>query len=197
MFRELAYADLTNLQAMTGAETHMRILVADDDADVLQAALLALAPIAERVTTAQSKTEVIGRVESEAFDCILLDMNFLPAARTGTEGLDLLREIRRRDPIAGVVLMTAFGGVALAVEGLKAGGDDFLLKPWRNEALINTVREAVAQARSRRSGSRLDDVERRAIVAALRVHNGNIAHAASTLGISRAALYRRIEKHGL
>lgn len=93
--------------------------------------------------------------------------------------------------------MTAFGGVALAVAGLKAGADDFLLKPWRHEALIRTVRLAVEQAEARRSGVTLDDAEKVAIAAALRVHKGNIAQAAATLGISRAALYRRIEKHGL
>lgn len=182
---------------MAGAETQLRILVADDDADVLQAASLALTPVAGPVSTARSRAEVIARVEGEALDCILLDMNFLPAARSGAEGLELLQDIRRRDPIAGVVLMTAFGGVALAVDGLKAGADDFLLKPWRNEALIDAVRQAAAQAWSRRSGSTLDDVEKRAIAAALRAYKGNIARAAATLGISRAALYRRIEKHGL
>lgn len=74
----------------------MHILVADDDADVLQAASLALMPIAERITKAQSRADVIECVEREALDCILLDMNFLPGARSGAEGLDLLHEIRRR-----------------------------------------------------------------------------------------------------
>jgi DNA-binding NtrC family response regulator len=96
-----------------------------------------------------------------------------------------------------VVLMTAFGAVSLAVESLKRGGADFLLKPWRNDALVTAVEAATARTREKRALLPLDDVERAAIAKALQHHDGNIAQAAASLGVSRPALYRRISKYGL
>jgi DNA-binding NtrC family response regulator len=95
--------------------------------------------------------------------------------------------------------MTAFGGVMLAVEALKQGAVDFVLKPWRNEKLLESVAAAVQLTRARRNAETLDleALERAAIERALTRHQGNISLAASTLGLSRAALYRRLSKHGL
>jgi len=90
--------------------------------------------------------------------------------------------------------------VALAVEALKRGAVDFVLKPWRNEALVAALASAGALPRQRRqSGAQLnlDDLERRAIERALSLHDGNISHAASALGLTRPALYRRMARHGL
>jgi DNA-binding NtrC family response regulator len=93
--------------------------------------------------------------------------------------------------------MTSYGAVSLAVESLKRGAHDFLLKPWRNEALVAAVQSAAAATWSERSGEKLDTLERSAIEKALARHDGNIAQAATALGLSRQGLYRRMAKHGL
>jgi ActR/RegA family two-component response regulator len=95
--------------------------------------------------------------------------------------------------------MTAYGGVALAVEALKRGATDFVLKPWRNDKLVATVMAAAAATRRRRATEtlNLDTLERGAIERALLQHGGNISLAAAALGLSRPALYRRLSKHGL
>ncbi len=77
-------------------------------------------------------------------------MNFRPGAHSGQEGLDWLDRLHRLDPNLSVVMMTAFGGVALAVETLKRGAVDFILKPWQNEKLVATMSAAMALTRARR-----------------------------------------------
>jgi DNA-binding NtrC family response regulator len=174
------------------------LLIADDDADVRRAARLALTAFAE-TQEAASLDEMEARLATATFDAVLLDMNFSLGARSGHDGLDGLARIRRADPTLSVVLMTAFGAVSLAVESLKRGGTDFLLKPWRNDALVAAVQAATAQTREKREGELmpLEDVERIAIEKALQRHEGNIAQAAAALGVSRPALYRRMSKYGL
>jgi len=108
-----------------------------------------------------------------------------------------LDAIKAADPALAVILMTAYGAVSLAVESLKRGADDFLLKPWRNEALVAAVREAAGRTEAARAGTSLDSLERSAIASALDRHDGNIAQTAAALGLTRPALYRRIAKHGL
>src|SRR6202000_726129 len=85
--------------------------------------------------------------EPGRYDAVLLDMNFAPAARDGDEGLATLAALRERDPALSVVLMTTWGGVALAVEGLRRGASNFVLKPWRNAALVGVMREAADETR--------------------------------------------------
>ena len=178
---------------MTGA-----FLIVDDDPDVLKAAASVLGREAHRVDTAPSPEGVAER--AGAYDAVLLDMNFAVGARNGGEGLDGLARLLAVDPALSVVLMTTYGGVALAVEALKRGAVDFVLKPWRNEALAETMRTAAALTAERRASGaalNLDDLERRAIMRALSLHDGNISHAAQALGLTRPALYRRLERHGL
>jgi DNA-binding NtrC family response regulator len=124
-------------------------------------------------------------------------MNFSRGNRSGEEGLSAFNTIRAADPTLSVVFMTAFGGVALAVESLKRGAQDFLLKPWRNDALLTAVTEATNRTRTIRQCSTLESMEISTITAALEAHGGNIAQAAATLGLSRQTLYRRMAKHGL
>jgi DNA-binding NtrC family response regulator len=173
------------------------ILIVDDDADVRQAARLALTPHTIRIDTTSSPAEMMNLLAPERFDCVLLDMNFVLGERSGRAGMDALQTIRDIDPPLQVVLMTSFGAVSLAVESLKRGAHDFLLKPWRNEALVAAVKEAAAGTHTERSGAPLDAMERTAIEKALARHGGNIAQAAAMLGLSRPALYRRMSKHGL
>jgi DNA-binding NtrC family response regulator len=173
------------------------ILVIDDKPDVHQAIRLALQPHVERVESAVSPDAIGAAMASGPFDCVLLDMNFAPGERSGRQGLAALDAIRAVDPAVSVVFMTAYGGVSLAVDALKRGGQDFLLKPWRNESLVAAVRAAVERTRSERRGKSLESLERVAIERALDRHGGNIARAAAALGLSRPALYRRLARHGL
>ncbi|HEX8193044.1 MAG TPA: response regulator [Allosphingosinicella sp.] len=173
------------------------IFVLDDDRDVLQAAELTLAGHAERIVAARSPDAIGPALAADRFDCALIDMNFVAGTRSGAEGFEALAAIKAADPTLSVVLMTAYGAVALAVESLKRGADDFLLKPWRNDALVAAVTAAAARTRGARTPLPLDELERRAVAQALERHNGNIAQAALALGVSRPALYRKIEKHGL
>jgi DNA-binding NtrC family response regulator len=173
------------------------ILIVDDDADVQQAARLALAPHAEHVETLSSPETMPALLAAQEFDCVLLDMNFVAGEHSGKAGLNALAAIKQADPGLSVVLMTGYGAVSLAVEGLKQGAGDFLLKPWRNESLVAAVKAAAARTRAEREDAPLDSVERAAIEKALARHDGNIAQAATALGLSRPALYRRMTKHGL
>jgi len=175
------------------------ILIAEDDADVLRAARIALAPHAARVETVSTVDGLDQILGSAPFDVVLLDMNFVSGERSGGDGLNALARTQAFDPCLAVVLMTAYGGVALAVEALKRGAADFILKPWRNDKLIAAVTAAANITRSRRDKEtqHLDAVERSAIERALARHEGNISLAASELGLSRPALYRRMTKHGL
>lgn len=177
---------------------NLSYLVVDDDPDVLKAAVMALS--APGLTTVEAIGGPDGlEARAAACDAILLDMNFAVGARDGAEGFDGLARLRAADPALSVVLMTTYGGVSLAVEGLKRGAVDFVLKPWRNEALAETMRAAAALTTERRAGSplNLDALERRAIERALALHDGNVSRAAAALGLTRPALYRRMERHGL
>lgn len=181
---------------MTGERA---ILVLDDDPDVALAARFALAELAERVDGATSLDGLEDLLRAQPYDAILLDMNFVAGDSSGRAGLDGLARTRVLDPSLAVVLMTAYGGVALAVEALKRGASDFVLKPWKNERLAEAMSAAMALTRSRREAQNhtLDDLERGAIRAALARHGGNISKAAEALGVTRPALYRKIDKHGL
>ena len=177
-----------------------RFLVADDDLDVLKAAAVALGRAGADVDIARNPDELIEAATPDRYDAVLLDMNFAPAARSGDEGLATLAALRERDPPLAVVLMTTWGGVALAVEGLRRGAANFVLKPWRNEALASVMSEAADETRRLRADAaslNLDDLEKRAIAKALAVYEGNVSHAAAALGLTRPALYRRMARHGL
>jgi DNA-binding NtrC family response regulator len=176
------------------------ILIVDDDTDVLHAARLLLKPEAGRIDAAVTLVDVEDRLSPGDYDVVLLDMNFGLGRRGGDEGIDGLGRILAADPAVSVVLMTAFGGVALAVEALKRGAADFILKPWRNEILLSTVVAAAHAARTRRRTDAVFDLEaleRNAVERALAHFDGNISHTAAALGLTRAALYRRLAKHGL
>ena len=173
------------------------ILVIDDDPDVVEAAQLALASHAARVDGATSLDGLAASVETTPYDCVLLDMNFAAGRRGGAEGLEALAVLKAADPTLAIVLMTAYGTVSLAVHGLKLGASDFLLKPWRNDALVAAVRSAAARTHAARAPVTLDSMERATIERALDVSAGNVAQAAVSLGLSRPALYRRMAKHGL
>ena len=175
------------------------ILIAEDDTDVLRAARIALTPHAKCVEITSTIGGLEELLESSSFDVVLLDMNFVAGQRDGGAGLDALSRVQAFDPCLAVILMTAYGGVALAVEALKRGAVDFILKPWANDKLIAAVAAAatITSMRRRAETPALDTLERNAIERTLVRHGGNISLAAASLGLSRPALYRRMVKHGL
>jgi DNA-binding NtrC family response regulator len=124
-------------------------VVVDDDPDITLAARLALRDMFERVETLGSPAELLPLLKRETPDAILLDLNFERARTDGREGLDFLGRIMDIDPDAAVVIITAHGGVSIAVEAIKAGASDFVAKPWSNERLEATVRSAATLRRSR------------------------------------------------
>lgn len=184
------------------------ILVVDDDADVLTAARLLLRQHFGKVLTCADPDEIPQLMASEPIDVFLVDMNFAVGENRGLEGLNCLEGIRSIDRDAVVVLMTAFGDLNTAVEAMREGAADFVLKPWQNEKLVATLSVAAELRRTRATVSRLgteqdanslnlEANERRLVTRALEETHGNISHAARALGITRAALYRRIQKFGL
>lgn len=124
-------------------------VVVDDDPDITLAARLALRETFERVETFESPAELLPLLTRESPDAILLDLNFGRSKTDGREGIDYLTRIVESDPDAAVVIITAHGGVSIAVEAMKAGASDFVAKPWSNERLQATVRSAAALRRSR------------------------------------------------
>jgi DNA-binding NtrC family response regulator len=175
------------------------VLVVEDDADVQRSARIALSSHVERVELLGSTDKLDDALAASPFDVVLLDMNFVVGERSGAAGLNALARVQAFDPTLAVVLMTAYGGVSLAVEALKKGAVDFVLKPWRNDKLVAAVTAAARISQTRREADNLplDALERAAIERALARHEGNISSAASALGLSRAALYRRMSKYGL
>lgn len=131
------------------ADSFAKILVIDDDEDVLLAARLLLQQHYRmvRVEGNPSRLEVL--LAQESYDVILLDMNFADGNSSGEEGFYWLERIYANDPSAVVILITAYGDVELAVQAIKRGATDFVLKPWQNEKLLATVSSAVALRRSR------------------------------------------------
>ncbi len=127
-----------------------RVLLVDDDPDVLTSARLLLAREDFKVLTARTPLEAFDLMAGTSVDAVLLDLNFSRGATSGEEGLTGLRDILVQDPDAVVVVMTGHSGVAIAVEAMRAGAADFISKPWTNARLLTTVRTAVELRRGRR-----------------------------------------------
>lgn len=131
------------------------ILVIDDDEDVLTAARLLLKRHFNLVHTENEPEKIASLMSNENYDVILLDMNFGRDLTTGHEGIMWLNTILEIDPLAVVVLITAFGDVELAVRAIKEGATDFVLKPWQNEKLLATISSAMNLRQSRRDADYL------------------------------------------
>ena len=131
------------------------ILVVDDDPDILTAARLALKRQFAEVSTLADPGKMAGCLGSARPDVLLLDMNFGPGKSSGEEGLAWLDRIGKSHPDTVVVVITAHGGVDLAVQAMRRGANDFVTKPWQNEKLVATVSAAVALSRSRREAKQL------------------------------------------
>ena len=130
-------------------ELYGKILIVDDDEDVLHAANLLLKKHVTRVFTEKDPKKIPVLIKNESFDVILLDMNFTLDVTSGQEGFYWLDKIYTIDPSVVVVLITAFGDVDMAVRAVKAGAVDFILKPWQNEKLLATLSSALKLRKSR------------------------------------------------
>ena len=119
-----------------------KILVVDDNSGIRAALKLLLPMHFAEVELIPSPKELISRMAEFRPDVVLLDMNFHTDINTGNEGLYWLSEIKKRCPDIEVVLFTAYADIALAVEGMKRGAFDFIVKPWENEKLIETLKQA-------------------------------------------------------
>jgi len=126
------------------------VLVIDDDVDVLTAVRLLLRPEVKEIVTEKNPEQLRPILQKQHFDVILLDMNFNASINTGNEGIFWLKKIKEeyRSP-AAVIMITAYGDIDLAIRSLKEGAFDFVVKPWHNERLLNTIREASRQKEGR------------------------------------------------
>jgi DNA-binding NtrC family response regulator len=131
-----------------------RCVIIDDDPDILLSARLLLRELFREVATFQDPEEALATIEVDPADVVLLDANFGRGATNAAEGFQWLGEILKRDPQAVVVMITAHGGVQIAVEAMKRGATDFVSKPWSNERLLATVRTAAALRTSRQAAVR-------------------------------------------
>ncbi|GEC78548.1 sigma-54-dependent transcriptional regulator [Flavobacterium aquatile] len=128
-------------------KTQANILVIDDQEDILFAAKMLLKKHFETIHTLNNPKNVVKLLAENPIDVVLLDMNYRIGFEDGREGLYLLKEIKTLSPKTIVILMTAFGKVETAVEGLKNGAFDYVLKPWENEKLVSVVKQAVDESR--------------------------------------------------
>jgi DNA-binding NtrC family response regulator len=133
-----------------------RILIADDQADVVAALSLLLKGEGFRIQSASSPAGVLNALDGQEFDVVLIDLNYARDTTSGSEGLDLLSKIHGIDPSLPVVVMTAWGSVDLAVEAMRRGARDFIQKPWDNARLLAVLRTQVELAEALRRGSRLE-----------------------------------------
>jgi DNA-binding NtrC family response regulator len=124
-------------------------IVIDDDPDILLSARLLLRDMFGEIAAFQAPEDALAEMERRTPDVVLLDANFGRGATNAAEGFQWLAEILKRDPEAVVVMITAHGGVQIAVEAMKRGATDFVSKPWSNERLLATVRTAAALRNSR------------------------------------------------
>jgi DNA-binding NtrC family response regulator len=195
-----------------------RVLVADDEPAVIEAVRLLLATHDIATVPAASPAEALARVSGEPIDAALIDLNYDKGRTTGEQGLDLVAALRKQSPTLPVIVMTAWSSIDLALEAMRRGAREFLQKPFDETRLVAVTRSHAELGRALRrvaeleaevrqlkiangadhgSGPamRLHDVEGLLVRRAMEKHEGNISRAARALGLSRSALYRRLERH--
>ncbi|WAM26195.1 sigma-54-dependent transcriptional regulator [Myxococcus sp. NMCA1] len=133
------------------------VLVADDQADVLEALRLLLKRDGLTVVTSQSPAGALATLEAEDVDLVLMDLNYARDTTSGQEGIDLLGRIRAQDASLPVVVMTAWGSVEGAVEAMRAGARDYVQKPWDNTRLLATLRTQLELRRALKRSRRLEE----------------------------------------
>jgi two-component system, NtrC family, response regulator HydG len=135
------------------------ILVIDDDTDVLTAVRLLLKTEVKEVTIEKNPDAIKSLLPKKEIDLILLDMNFNSTINTGNEGIFWLKKIKELSPTTAVIMITAYGDIDLAVRSLKEGAADFVIKPWHNERLLETIKESL----QRKSGATISSLKSEAV----------------------------------
>jgi len=130
--------------------TTARILVADDQTDILQALRLLLVDAGYEADLVSSVGDVIDRVATRPYDLLLMDLNYTRDTTSGREGLDLLEKVRARDAALPVVVMTGWGSIDTAVEAMRRGARSFVQKPWDDTTLVEVVQREVAEGQAAR-----------------------------------------------
>jgi len=137
-----------------------RILIADDQQDVLEALRLLLKPEGFEIEFAQSPAGVLAALDARDFDVVLLDLNYTRDTTSGKEGLDLLSQIQALDSTLPTIVMTAWGSIEGAVEAMRRGARDYIEKPWDNARLLTTLRTHVELGRALRRSQKLESENR-------------------------------------
>lgn len=199
---------LANMQGVPDSAARS-ILLLDDDPDVGIAAQLLLQRRVAPVTCLRRPGELFAALDRVRPSLLLLDLNFGPGRSDGSQGLRLLDDVLVRPNAPLVVVLTAYGAIELAVRALRRGAFDFIVKPWDNVRLVATCQEVLQRAQPTANeplalpstptapSQSLAAQERAAVMTAMAEAEGNLSAAARALGLSRAALYRRLEKYGL
>jgi len=133
-----------------------RLLIADDQPDVLEALRLLLKGEGFAIETVASPAAVLAALETREFGAVLIDLNYARDTTSGQEGLDLLGRIQEIDSSLPVIVMTAWGSIELAVEAMRRGARDFIQKPWENARLVSIVKTQIELGRALRRGHRLE-----------------------------------------
>jgi DNA-binding NtrC family response regulator len=193
------------------ATSQLRVLVADDQRDVVEALRLLLSTHGLAVVPALSPAEALAY--TAPVDAALIDLNYDLGRTSGEQGLDLVTALQGRHPGLPIVAMTAWSTGDIALEAMRRGARDFVEKPWDDSRLVVTVRAQAELGRALRRITQLEaelqalrghssdnemkllQVEGSLVRKAMEKHQGNVSRAARTLGLSRSALYRRLERH--
>jgi DNA-binding NtrC family response regulator len=128
-------------------KTQASILIIDDQEDILFSAKMLLKKHFDTIYTLNNPKNVVQLLAEKDIDLVLLDMNYRIGFEDGKEGIYLLKEIKKLSPNTVVILMTAFGKVETAVESLKLGAFDYILKPWDNEKMLETIKNGIQESR--------------------------------------------------
>ena len=131
-----------------------RVLVADDQADILEALRWLLTGEGYQPTFVSSTDAVLERLRDDAFDLLLMDLNYSRDTTSGREGLDLIPKVRTLAPDLPIVVMTGWGSVDTAVEAMRCGARSFVQKPWEEATLLEILDREIAEARAERRRDR-------------------------------------------
>jgi two-component system NtrC family response regulator len=175
------------------------ILVVDDDIAIRQSIGLMLRLAKYDFTAVSNEADCFAAIRAGGVELVILDMN-LTLSTTGEQGIEILRKIKILMPEVPVILISAWGTIPLAVDGMNYGAIDFITKPWNNRDFVAKIKRILANAKQQADESKsktLDEVERDTIIDAIKQCNGNLSQVASTLGITRQSLYRRMDKFGI
>ncbi|MTH15081.1 sigma-54 dependent transcriptional regulator [Flavobacterium sp. LC2016-01] len=138
-----------------------QILIVDDQEEILFSAKMILKKHFETIFTENSPKKIISTLSENDINVVLLDMNYRIGFEDGREGIHWLKEIKTLSPNTIVILMTAFGKIDTAVEGIKIGAFDYVLKPWNNEKLLEIIDKAVAESRKNNKKLVVEKTEKR------------------------------------